>query len=99
MTQGKNIRRKIALITATMMMTVPSLAQEGKAQHGVFTNKFADNWEASFGVEGLSFYSSKEEELDISKSPFKSFRANFGAAATIGKWFTPEIGLRTKASG
>ena len=46
MTQGKNIRRKIALITVTMMMTVPSLAQEGKAQHGVFTNKFADNWEA-----------------------------------------------------
>ena len=99
MTQGKNIRRKIALITVTMMMTASTLAQEGKAQHGVFTNKFADNWEASFGVEGLSFYSSKEEGLDISKSPFKPFRANFGAAATIGKWFTPEIGLRTKASG
>ena len=99
MTQGKNIRRKIALITVTMMMTASALAQEGKAQHGVFTNKFADNWEASFGVEGLSFYSSKEEGLDISKSPFKPFRANFGAAATIGKWFTPEIGLRTKASG
>ena len=99
MTQGKNIRRKIALITVTMMMTASALAQEGKAQHGVFTNKFADNWEASFGVEGLSFYSSKEEGLNISKSPFKPFRANFGAAATIGKWFTPEIGLRTKASG
>ena len=99
MTQGKNIRRKIALITAAMMMTANMLAQAEKSQHGVFTNSFADNWETSFGLEGLSFYSSKEDGIDISKSPFNSSRANFGAAATIGKWFTPEIGLRTKASG
>ena len=99
MTQNKNMRRKIILFITAMMMTATALAQEEKPQHSVFTNKFADNWEVSFGLEGMSFYSSKEDGLNISKSPFKSFRSNFGAAATIGKWFTPEIGLRTKASG
>ena len=89
------------LLTVAFLLsgTPDAMAQGQKAQRGVFTNSFADNWETSFGLEGLSFYSSKEEGMGLSKSPFKSFRANFGAAATIGKWFTPEIGLRTKASG
>ena len=87
------------LVVLMTMMNIQVTAQENKPQRGVFTNRFADNWEVSFGVEGLSFYSSKEDGLGLSKSPFRSFRANFGAAATIGKWFTPELGLRTKASG
>ena len=68
-----------------------------KKQVGVFTNRFADNWELSFGIEGLSFYSGNESGL--SKNPFMTFRSNLGATATVGKWFTPEIGLRTKISG
>ena len=83
-------------------MPSSSEAQETERQlpvRSVYTNSFRDNWEFSFGVEYLSFYSQYEKNLDLSKSPFKSYRANFGAAATIGKWFTPEIGLRTKASG
>ena len=99
MTRDKNIRRTLTALAAAMLMTGSLYAQEAKSQQGVFTNSFADNWETSFGLEGLSFYSSKEEGLGLSKSPFKSYRANFGASATIGKWFTPEIGLRTKASG
>lgn len=87
------------LAVAAMLSASTSALAQQKTQSGVFTNRFADNWEASFGLEGLSFYSSKEDGLDLSKSPFKSFRANFGAALTVGKWFTPEIGLRTKASG
>lgn len=74
-------------------------AQENNVKHDVLTNRFADNWEVSFGLEGLSFYSTKEKGLNIPKSPFLSCRSNFGASATVGKWFTPEIGLRTKASG
>lgn len=94
-----SLGRKIFSATVLLAATTSVMAQDNKPQRGVFTNSFADNWEASFGLEGLSFYSSKEEGMNLSKSPFKSFRANFGAAATIGKWFTPEIGLRTKASG
>lgn len=71
-----------------------------KAQtRSVQTNAFRDNWEVSFGIEGMSFYSGREKGLGLSKSPFRDFRTSMGAAASVGKWFTPEIGLRTKASG
>jgi formylglycine-generating enzyme required for sulfatase activity len=87
----------LELLFGTIMILVSNNIFAQKS--GVFTNRFLDNWEASFGVEGLSFYSSKEDGLNLSNSPFKSFRANFGATASIGKWFSPEIGLRTKGSG
>ena len=90
----------ITILSAILWMTAAGngYAQQ-KEEKGVFTNRFADNWEVSFGLEGLSFYSTKEDGLNIPKSPFKSYRGNYGASATVGKWFTPEIGLRTKASG
>lgn len=37
--------------------------------------------------------------MDLSRSPFKSFRSNPQASVAIGKWFTPGMGLRTKVSG
>lgn len=92
-----------ALALSVMLLAPASVfsqeIQNSKPVHSVYTNRFKDNWEFSFGVEYLAFYSQFEKNLDLSKSPFKSYRANFGAAATISKWFTPEIGLRTKASG
>lgn len=94
-----NSKQKIFVASVFLALTNNVMAQGNNQQRGVFTNSFADNWEASFGVEGLSFYSSKEKGMDLSQNPFSKFRANIGAAATIGKWFTPEIGLRTKASG
>ncbi len=81
------------------MTATTGKAQEKNNSYGVFTNLFKDNWEVSVGVEHLSFYSGREEGMGISKSPFASRRSNFGASTAIGKWFTPEIGLRTKASG
>lgn len=82
------------------LLSLSLLATEcALAQVGVFTNRWKDNWEVSLGVEHLSFYSGREDGLDISKSPFDSRRSNFGATVSIGKWFTPEMGLRTKASG
>ena len=47
----------------------------------------------------LSFYSGREEGLEISKSPFEKQRSNFGIAVAASKWFTPEYGMRTKAHG
>ena len=89
----------MTLLLMAAMTATTGKAQEKKNSYGVFTNLFKDNWEVSVGVEHLSFYSGREEGMGISKSPFASRRSNFGASAAIGKWFTPEIGLRTKASG
>ena len=100
-TEIRFMLRALAL-TAILTAAVPGFAQKTQGQQpvrSVYTNSFKDNWEFSVGVEYLSFYSQFEDGMNLSKSPFKSYRANFGAAATIGKWFTPEIGLRTKASG
>ncbi len=79
------------------MLPLTISAQKGETN--VLTNRFADNWELSFGIEGMSFYSSAEKGMNLPKNPFMNFRTNFGASASIGKWFTPEIGLRTKFNG
>lgn len=65
----------------------------------IATNPFSDNWELSAGMQGLSFFSNQETALDISKSPFASFRTNISFAVAAAKWFTPQIALRTKISG
>lgn len=65
----------------------------------IATNPFSHNWELSVGLQGLSFFSNQETALDISKSPFASFRTNIGFAVSAAKWFTPQIALRTKLSG
>lgn len=99
----KNQNINAGLITAVAILSLLTVtnadAQTEKGSRSVYTNKFKDNWELSFGLEGLAFYSNNEADLNLSKSPFKSYRSNFGASAAVGKWFTPEIGLRTKASG
>lgn len=66
---------------------------------GIATNPFSHNWELSVGLQGLSFFSNQETALDISKSPFASFRTNMGIAISVAKWFTPQIAMRTKLSG
>lgn len=65
----------------------------------VETNGFWSNWFVTANISGKSFYSNEEKSLNISSSPFKSYRTNYGFSTSIGKWFTPEIGLRTKLSG
>lgn len=88
-----------ALLLTVILLGIATVTDAQKIKRGVFTNRFNSNWEVNFGIEGLSFYSSKEPGDALSRNPFESFRTNIGATAAIGKWFTPEIGLRTKASG
>lgn len=94
----KNITKILILAIIAFFTASVVTAQENK-KNGIFTNRFRDNWEISVGVEHLSFYSGREDGMNISKSPFCGRRSNFGATAMVGKWFTPEIGLRTKFSG
>ena len=93
MNNSSNKYRIQIILTAFVAMAMNCHAQS------TANNGFWNNWEVGFGIEGLSFYSGREKGTDISNSPFDSRRANFGAAATAIKWFSPEIGLRTKASG
>lgn len=79
--------------------TPVALATDEELATSIATNPFSHNWELSVGLQGLSFFSNQETNLDISKSPFASFRTNIGLAVSAAKWFTPQIALRTKLSG
>lgn len=85
------------LLTATALTAAAQLPEAGK-KNKVVTNTFMENWTASFGVERMSFYSSTEPD-GLSRSPLSDFRSAYGATASIGKWFSPEVGLRLKGNG
>ena len=71
------------------------------SKYQVFTNGFWSNWFLSANISGKSFYSDEENDITpkVSGSPFSSFRTNIGISVSVGKWFTPGIGLRTKVTG
>jgi outer membrane protein OmpA-like peptidoglycan-associated protein len=75
------------------------MAQDQTLKYSVATNSFWSNWFVQANVGFDAFYSDQEKGLGYSKSPFKSFRSNVSPSIAIGKWFTPGIGLRTKATG
>lgn len=56
-------------------------------------------WFASANLSGSLFYGNEEIDRNIDKSPFKSFRNNLGVSLAVGRWFSPEIALRTKLNG
>jgi outer membrane protein OmpA-like peptidoglycan-associated protein len=89
--------KKILLVLAFAGVSVAGMAQEKK--FSVETNSFWSNWFVQANVGFDAFYSNQEKGLGFSKSPFKSFRSNVSPSVAIGKWFTPGLGLRTKATG
>lgn len=93
--------RKLLLVLAFAGISVASMAQteDPTEKHSVATNSFWSNWFIQGGVQWTAFYPSEEHGLDKTKNPFKSFRSNPQASIAIGKWFTPGLGLRVKASG
>ena len=92
--------KKLLIALAFVGLSTASFAQEEPTlKNSVATNSFWSNWFIQGGVQWTSFYASEEHGEGLSKSPFKSFRSNPQAAVAIGKWFTPGMGLRVKASG
>lgn len=94
-------KRNLIKITAlTFLVLLDSFSYSALAQTNNSTNEIHPykNWEISFGLEGMTFYAN-EDNSGLNKNPFNLARANLGPTATVGKWFTPEIGLRLKASG
>ena len=70
-----------------MLLTCTSLAAQDKF------------WFVSANVAGSVFYGNEEIDRGIDKSPFKGFRNNLGVSLAVGRWFSPEIALRTKLNG
>ena len=65
-------------------------------KYSVATNNFWSNWFVTAGGDYVSSYSNQELGLGLSKNPFKSFRRSWNGDITLGKWFTPVLGVRAK---
>ncbi len=93
--------KKFLMVLALAGVSLTSMAQETEAtqKYSVATNSFWSNWFVQVGAQWSAMYPSAEHGTGASHSPFKSFRSSPEASIAIGKWFTPGMGLRTKASG
>ena len=93
--------KQLLIVLALASVSLCSMAQDADPvqKYSVATNSFWSNWFIQVGGEWNAWYSGQEHGNGLSKSPFKGFRSNPGAAVAIGKWFTPGLGLRTKLQG
>lgn len=93
--------KKFLIALAFATVSVAGFAQDTDAnlKYSVATNSFWSNWFIQLGGQYDVFYSGQEHGLNMNQALFKNFRGNFEASAAIGKWFTPGLGLRVKASG
>ena len=101
--------KKFLMVLAFAGVSVAGMAQEDAAslKYSVATNSFWSNWFISADLAYGAFYTNEEKGNDFAKGLFKDFRRNLGASVrrnlgasvAIGKWFTPGLGLRTKATG
>ena len=88
-------------------LALASISMSGMAQdevpvekYSVSTNSFWSNWFISAGFQYGASYSAFAHTagLGLSNSPLKDFRRDLGVSISLGKWFTPGMGLRTKGS-
>ena len=93
--------KKFLIALAFATVSVAGYAQDSDAnlKYSVATNSFWSNWFVQLGGQYAVFYSGQEHGSNLCPALFKNFRGNFEASAAIGKWFTPGLGLRVKASG
>ena len=68
-------------------------------KHSVVTNSFWANWFIQGNLTASSFWGSQENSAVTFSSMFKGYRTNLGVSLALGKWFTPDMGLRTKLTG
>lgn len=90
--------KKIFAILAIAGLAVTSFAQESdEPVYSVQTNSFWSNWFLSADYRYALSNGGQEDGF----KPFKNIgdRDNHGFSIALGKWFTPGMGLRLKASG
>jgi outer membrane protein OmpA-like peptidoglycan-associated protein len=89
-----------------IMLAMAGVSLSGMAQnetpvkkYSVATNNFWSNWFITAGFQYGSSYSAYEQEAGLELGGlFKDTRRDMGASVSIGKWFTPGMGLRTKGT-
>ena len=96
--------RKLLIVMFISSMTVTAGAQSSEIpsqKYRVATGSFWSNWFVQAGVAMSSFYGDKGNTMgaDVSSGLTKGFRINGNISFSLGKWFTPGIGLRTKWNG
>lgn len=93
---------KKMLLGLMLLGTTSAMAQENASEivpvdkYSVATNRFWSNWFVTAGGDYVSSYSNQELGLNLSQNPFEGFRRSWNGDITLGKWFTPVIGLRAK---
>jgi len=93
--------KKLLLGLAFASISMAGLAQSDAPvkKYSVATNNFWSNWFITAGFQYGSSYSAYEREHGLELGGlFKDTRRDMGASLSIGKWFTPGLGLRTKGT-
>lgn len=88
------MKKYIAFIVFAFLANVVSAQEMEIPVHDkVEINSFWSNWYFSLGADFNAAYTSQENYSN--KNPFSSDRGAMGFDLSLGKWFTPSIGLRT----
>jgi outer membrane protein OmpA-like peptidoglycan-associated protein len=101
--------KKFIMMLAFVSVSVASMAQADPTEkYSVATNSFWSNWFIQTNVTWNSYYSGGNNH--VFSSPFRKFGlgsepwndgkhpTGLGFSVAVGKWFTPGLGLRTKAN-
>ncbi len=91
--------KKMMLLLAFCGLGTVAMAQTAEyptLKHRTVMNGFWDNWFIDLGVTHLSSYSNTEHGLGLKKNPFWTGRRNWGGEISVGKWATPNFGMRVK---
>lgn len=95
------VMKKLMIALALVCFgTTTAMAQDTEVptkKYSVATNSFWANWFISAGFAGNGSYTSQEDCCNV--NPFSVDRGTLGFEVSVGKWFTPGIGLRTKFQG
>lgn len=93
----KKILMGLMLLGATSVMAQETTSEIVPTdKYSVATNRFWSNWFITAGGDYVSSYTNQERGLNLSSNPFNGFRRSWNGDITLGKWFTPVIGLRAK---
>lgn len=103
--------KKLFLMLAVASLSLNAMAQEDPTEkYSVSTNSFWSNWFIQGNVNWNTFYAGGHD--NYFSAPFRGFplgtaekdiknghSTSLGFSLAVGKWFTPGLGLRTKANG
>lgn len=92
--------KKLLFVLALAGFTATAQAQTEvpTQKYSVATNSFWSNWFVSAGFAANFAYTDQEIHSGLSKNPFQKGRFGMGGELTIGKWFTPSIGVRLRGN-